>query len=77
MSKSLKAELEQTRPRVGVQFDAQLLDEVNAFREAQPIPPTQSETLRFLVRTGLKALRERPTPLREAQQWPADVPTPT
>jgi hypothetical protein len=51
--------------RCAVQFDGDLLDEINAFREAQPVPPTQSETLRFVVRTGLRALRgERQTAKR-------------
>ena len=45
--------------RYTAQFDGPLLEEIEAFRDAQPVPLTQSETLRFLVRTGVRALRER------------------
>lgn len=51
------SETEPGRTRITAQFEDEMVDEINAFRHAQKVPPSQSEVVRFLIRAGLRALR--------------------
>lgn len=41
-----------------IQLPGDLQEEVQRFRMAQAIPPTEAATVRVLIRAGLKALRD-------------------
>lgn len=46
--------------RFTAQFGGDLVEEIQEFRNSQPIAPPISDTLRYLVRAGLKAVRASP-----------------